>query len=102
MSEEFIDFKTAVQLKEMGFDKACNSWYSPSGELYKDQSGFSDNTNIHRTSAPTLRQVITFLLRRESDREVKKQSEQVCGLVGCKKTAVNGTSACEDHQRFCE
>ena len=31
------------------------------------------------------------------------QSEKLpCGLVGCNKRVVNNTSACEEHQRFCE
>jgi hypothetical protein len=34
--------------------------------------------------------------------DVVQQSGLPCGLVGCDKRAVNGTSACEDHQRFCE
>ena len=32
----------------------------------------------------------------------EERAELPCGLVGCDKRAVNNTSACEDHQRFCE
>lgn len=67
--DTLISFTVAKQAKDAGFNWPCNNWYSKSGELYKDQNGFSDNTSSQRTSAPT-QQVLQIWLREEKGLDV--------------------------------
>ena len=78
MEKEFIPYKIALQLKELGFDEPCfGKWLSSFQSGWKDyelilemgmNEEFEDNRNVYlldgACSAPTFSQAFNFLLEK--------------------------------------
>jgi len=50
--ERPVLFATARLAADIGFADITHEWYNPDGHFYGNQTGFSDNSNRHRISAP--------------------------------------------------
>lgn len=63
MKNRYVTLKEAYMLKAQGYNVACNSWYRSSSDnrLFKNQTGFSDNSNRHRLSAPRILDIVKWL-----------------------------------------
>lgn len=58
-----VTLKEARMLKAQGYTEICNNWYRGyDNKLYKDQTGFSDNSNQHRLSAPRILDVASWII----------------------------------------
>jgi hypothetical protein len=60
MNKEFIPYEQALELKELGFDKPCFTWYWDDIGLYNGLEYDNHNKREHTVSAPTFSQAFRF------------------------------------------
>jgi hypothetical protein len=60
MKKEFVPYQQSLQLKELGFDEPCFTWYWDDIGLYNGLEFGNHNKNINYVSAPTFSQAFRF------------------------------------------
>jgi hypothetical protein len=46
MNKEFIPYEQALELKELGFDEICVSFFTPEGDLYQSEGYYKYGKNV--------------------------------------------------------
>ena len=62
MNKDFIPYEQALELKELGFDEQCFSFYDTEGELYESEGYYRRGYNVHEDEviAPLYQQAFHF------------------------------------------
>ena len=62
MYKEFIPYEQALELKELGFDEICVSFYTPEGDLYQSEGYYKFGKNVfgEEVMAPLYQQAFRF------------------------------------------
>jgi len=60
MNKDLVPYKQSLQLKELGFDEPCFTWYWDDIGLYSGLEFGNHNKNINYVSAPTFSQALRF------------------------------------------
>ena len=68
MNNEFIPYEEALELKELGFDERCFSFYDSEGELYESEGYYIQGHNVlgEEVIAPTPRQAFKWFREKYS------------------------------------
>ena len=72
MNEDFVTYELAVKLKEKGFNEPCYGYYhtnkgDESIELCGNgDADFLNSINFHRVAAPTISQVLKWLIEEQN------------------------------------
>jgi len=62
MNKEFVPYEQSLDLKELGFDEACFTWYWDDIGLYRGLEYDNHNKKEHIVSAPLYQQAFRWLL----------------------------------------
>lgn len=62
MQNEFVPYKLAVKLKELGFDEECLGIYSKKRKLYIEDLGFYNSVVLYGLTAPLWQQAFDWCL----------------------------------------
>lgn len=46
MNKEFIPYEQALELKELGFEEICVSFFTPDGDLYQSEGYYKYKKNV--------------------------------------------------------
>ena len=62
IEREFVPYQESLELKELGFDEQCFSFYDREGKLYESEGYYKrgDNVYEHEVIAPTFSQAFRF------------------------------------------
>jgi hypothetical protein len=60
VEKEFVPYQQSLQLKEIGFDEPCFTWYWDDIGLYNGLEFGNHNKNINYVSAPTFSQAFRW------------------------------------------
>jgi hypothetical protein len=62
MDKEFVPYEQAQELKSLGFDEECFSFYDSEGELYESEGYYRQGCNVlgEEILAPTFSQAFRF------------------------------------------
>ena len=60
VEKEFVPYQQSLQLKELGFDEPCFTWYWDDIGLYNGLEFGNHNKNINYVSAPTFSQAFRW------------------------------------------
>ncbi len=58
MNKEFVDYKTALELKELGYDEPCFAYYNYNGTHFFNYKPKTDDKNL--TKAPLYQQAFRW------------------------------------------
>ncbi len=60
LKKEFVPYTEALELKQLGFDEPCFTWYWDDNVLYKGLEYRNHNTKAHYVSTPTYSQAFRW------------------------------------------
>ena len=62
MQKQFIPYEQALELKQLGFEEECFSFYDTQGELYESEGGYKQGRNVlgQEVAAPLYQQAFAF------------------------------------------
>jgi hypothetical protein len=66
MYKEFITYEQALELKELGFDEICVSFFTPEGDLYQSEGYYKYGKNVFgdEVIAPLYQQVFRWFRKK--------------------------------------
>ena len=87
MNKEFVPYEESLDLKELGFDEPCFTWYWDDIGLYKGLEYGNHNKREHVVSAPTYSQAFRWF---RDNHGFYNQIHKGYGWEGIIRNSVNG------------
>jgi hypothetical protein len=89
MEKEFLPYEQALELKELGFDEPCFTWYWDDIGMYNGLEFGNHNKKLNIVSAPTFSQAFRWFREKygyypliEMNEQFKKWLSRFCNIDG--------------------
>jgi hypothetical protein len=84
MKKEFVTYKPALALRELGFDEPCLAWYHPNEGFYLRVEGENINSKLIKKSctAPLKQQAFRWFREKDYYSEIRVGCTQIDGGIG--------------------